>query len=69
MPFIRRSNSWLVAAAFLAAFWITLRVMAAVPVPPAPLTEVAHDAEVADPALDVMIARFAGQATAQQRAR
>jgi hypothetical protein len=61
MPFIRRPNHWLVMAAFAAAFWITFRVMAAPPAPPAPRLELADDGEVRDPALEVMLARFAGE--------
>lgn len=81
MAFIQRPNHWLCLAAFAAAFWVTLRVVAAPAVPPNPtnaLTEVAQDgatevaedgalaAEVRDPALDRMISRFAREAVLAQ---
>ncbi|MEO5767315.1 MAG: hypothetical protein ABIS92_03105 [Polyangia bacterium] len=65
----RRPQKWLCCAAFAAAFWITLRVVAA-PVPPAPLmtssssdtslvtdqpVPSAEDAELRDPALERLI--------------
>jgi hypothetical protein len=62
MPFIRRPNHWLVTAVFAAAFWITFRVMAALPGPPPSQMELAGDEDVCDPALEVMIARLAGAA-------
>jgi hypothetical protein len=78
MTFIRRPNRWLCFAAFAAAFWITLRVVAAPETakptnaltevePTSALTEVADDAsEVRDPALERMISRFAREALLAQ---
>lgn len=62
MPFIRRPTHWLVTGAFAAAFWLTLRVMAASPVPAPVQLELAGAEDVRDPALEVMIARFAAEA-------
>jgi hypothetical protein len=73
MAFIRRPNYWLCLAACAAAFWITLRVMAA-PVAAAhpsldPTADLAADPvgadvrELRDPALERMISRFAREAT------
>jgi len=65
MAFIRRPNYWLCLAAFAAAFWITLGVVAAPVVPPHPSRDLVelNDDEPRDPALEQMIARFAGAAT------
>ena len=75
MAFIRRPNYWLCFAVCAAAFWITLRVTgapAAVARPDAdPTGDLAPDlsgvaAEIRDPALERMIARFAREATEAQ---
>lgn len=73
MPSNRRPQKWLCGAAFAAAFWITLRVLAA-PVPPAPLmvssspdtglvtdqpSPSAENAELRDPALERLISALA----------
>jgi hypothetical protein len=65
MSSIKRPNNWLCVAAFAAAFWITLRVMAATPMPPPSETAAAEnvsDHEIRDPALDRLISRFANRA-------
>ena len=76
MAFIRRPNYWLCLAACAAAFWITLRVMAAPAVAARPTpgltsnfaTDFAEGvAEVRDPVLEQMIARFAREATEAKR--
>lgn len=70
MAFIRRPNYWLCLAAFAAAFWVTLRVVAA---PAAPLRPTADAVDVAtevrDPALERMIARFAADEAASTATR
>ena len=62
MPFIRRPNHWLVMAAFAAAFWVTFRVMAAAPEAHRPAAALTDGEDLRDPALEVMITRFAGAA-------
>lgn len=69
MAFVGRPNHWLVMAAFAVAFWITFRVMPAAPALPPARTLLADDEEVRDPALEVMLARFAGEARASGEAR
>lgn len=77
----RRPQKWLCGVAFAAAFWITLRVVAA-PVPPAPLmtsapsdtslitdrpSPSAEDAELRDPALERLISGLAQTARSGRR--
>lgn len=72
MAFIRRPNYWLCCAAFVAAFWITMRVMAApaAAVRPNPMTAAGvvpdpvtgEGEETRDPVLERMIGRFAREA-------
>ena len=64
-----RPLNWLCVAAFAAAFWITLRVVAAAPPPPANssfepagMGELLAPDEIRDPALERMVARFAATA-------
>ncbi len=69
---VRRPMNWLCVAAFAAAFWITLRVMAAVPPPragvdPTAMQDGTSSGEVPDPALERMIARMARASTASRR--
>lgn len=73
MSSIKRSHNWLCAAAFAAAFWVTLRVMAATAPPPTGSSKeltaapsVVFADEVRDPVLEVMIARFASVARASE---
>jgi hypothetical protein len=69
MAFIRRPNYWLCLAAFAAAFWVTLRVVAAPAVSPHSTRDLVEltDDQPRDPALESMIARFAGEATGSRR--
>ena len=65
----RRPQKWLAVAAFAAAFWLTLRVVAA-PVPPPPQPSATPDSsqessayeEIRDPALERLIADLAASA-------
>lgn len=66
MSFFRRPLHWLGLAACAAGFWITFRVLTA-SAPALPVRwDVATDEEVADPALERLIAGFAAQGEAEK---
>ena len=64
MSSIKKPHNWLCFVAFAAAFWITFRVMAA-DRPVQSTRSIA--AEVADPALEQLVAHFASDGFANKR--
>jgi hypothetical protein len=71
MSSISRPRFWLCSGAVAAALWITLRVVMAdaAPAPRLAAEEIAASGEIADPALDALIRRFAAAATGSKARR